>query len=390
MRIRGSVAKILVILIALAAPAAAAPLFDDGYVVINLVNESSSQSGNKPSKVEYSPAMRMRVFGADQGDALKVRWLKGKKVLVERRCVLKGKNGEGRVDLSDRCWGRDAGVKVHGALSVEVRFVDDSEEKETLLRTMKVRVERYWRVDRIMKGKAVHSPRYQVVGSDLMGLSYAWLSEPDNITPYGDVYFYFWSTLANDDTNYRDPSWRCKRDGKSVPEMNVDGHRVIESIADIKQQDDQMRGKKRVSEWYGWRLMWVKPQLIWSKERNAKAPSTVSSTRYNISKNPGSYVCRLRNEGESVREFSFVVTDNGLLAPHGAQGEDGLTLRPGAFFVDMRVIPNKAEHSFDNKAAKKSVAFGRPWRKADDVKAHLKGLPKTFGSAVPKKPRGAK
>lgn len=371
-------------------PPPVAPVFDDGFVVINLNNEVQGQSGNKPSKVEYSPAMRMRFFGVEQGDAFKVRWMKGKKVLVERRCVLTVKNGEGWVGLSNRCWRRDAAIKVHGDLKVEVRFVDDSEETETLVRTLHVPVARYWRVDRTVKGKTIHSPRYQVNGSDLMGLAYAWEEEPDNITPYGNLYFYFWSTLANDNTNFSDPSWRCKRDGKSVREMNVDGHRAIESIADIKQQDIQVNGKVRSNTWYGWRLMWIKPSLIWGTERNARAPSTVSSSRYNVSKNPGSYVCKLRNEGESVREFSFVVQPDGKFAPHGAQGKDGLSLRPGAHFVDMLVIPSKAEHSFDAKAAKKSVAFGRKWPKADDVKAHIKRFPKTFGKAVPKKPRGAK
>lgn len=369
------------------------PHFDDGYVVINLNNEVRIQSGNKPANVEYSPAMRLRVFGASKGDAFKVRWLKGKKVLVERRCVLDGPSGqfrEGRVGLNNRCWKRDAAIKVHGDLTVEVRFVDDSEETETLLRTMKVPVARYWRVDRIIKGKAIHSPRYQAVGSDLMGLAYAWQQFPDDITPHGDVYFYFWSTLANDNSNFTDPSWRCKRDGVKVPEMNVDGHKVIESIADIKAQDDQMKGKKRTNEWYGWRLMWVKPALVWGKNRNPKAPDTVSSSRYNISKNPGSYVCKLREEGATVREFSFVVEKNGIIPAHGAEADGAITLRPGASLVDMRVFPNTSERSFDAKAAKKSVAFGRAWPKNEAVKALHKGFPKTYGTAVPKKPRGAK
>jgi len=375
------------------AKAKVSPLFDDGYAVINLNNEVHAQSGTRPAKVEYSPAMRLRVFGVAQGDALKVRWRKGKKLLVERRCTLtlrKSRFGEGSVGLADRCWRRDAAIKAHGNLTVEVRFVDDSEETETLLRTMRVQVARYWRLDRVIRGKAIHSPRYQVVGSDLMGLAYGLHVFPDDITPHGDLYFYYWSTLANDNSNYRDPSWRCKLDGASVPEMNVDGHKVVESIADIKAQDVRMRGRKHTSEWFAWRLMWIKPQLVWGKSRNPKAPDTVSTSRYNISKHPGRYVCKLRDEGETVREFSFTVRNDGLLAPHGAQSESGLSLSPGAVFVNMRVVPNKAESSFDAKAAKKSVAFGRKWPKSNDVKAHLKGFPRSYGKAVPRKPRGAR
>ena len=368
---------------------AEAPVFDDGYLVINLQNDARFQSGKKPAKVVYSPAMRMRFFGVQQGDAVKVQWKKGKKTLFSKRCPLVVHGNEGALGISDRCWRRDANMTAHGNLLVDIRFVDDSEEKETLIRTLKVPVARYWRVDRVLRGRAVHSPRFQVVGSDLMGLAYAWMATPRKIDPFGDFYLYFWATLANDRGNYDDPSWRCKRDGVAVPEMNVDGSKVVESIASIKEQDDQQVGKKRVSTWYGWRLMWIKPQLIWGK-RNPQAPSTVSSTRYNISEHPGSYACRLRNRGETVREFTFKVGADGVVAPHGAQGPGGLTLRPGAVFVDMKVVPNKAEHSFDQKAARKSVAFGRTWPKSADVKAHLKGMPRSFGRAVPKKPRGAR
>ena len=60
---------------------------------------------------------------------------------------------------------------------------------------------------------------------------------------------------------------------------------------------------------------------------------------------------------------------------------------PVAYAVDLKIVPNKAEHSFDNKAAKRSVAFGRPWRKHPQVKAMLKKFPRTHGRAVPKAAR---
>ena len=371
------------------AAAAATPTFDDGFVVINLNNEVRSQSGTKPAKVDYSPAVRLRLFGVDSGDAVRVTWKKGRKKLLEKRCPLRVRGTVGSLAISDRCWTRDAKMTAHGALTAEVRFVDDSEEKETLVRTLKVQVGRFWRIDRVLRGRPVHSPRYQVVGSDLMGLAYAWHAEPGDVEAFGDLYFYFWATLANDRSNLDDPSWRCKRDGKAVPEMNVDGTKVIESIADIKEQDVQYKSKKWQSSWYAWRLMWIKPQLIWGK-RNPKAPSTVSSNRYNISKHPGRYACRLRNRGETIREFDFVVGANGMIPAHGAQGPGGLTLRPGASFVSMAIKKTNTESSFDQKAARRSVVFGRSWPKGKDVKDLLKSMPRSFGSAVPKKPRGAR
>ncbi|MBT8491917.1 MAG: hypothetical protein KJO07_02555, partial [Deltaproteobacteria bacterium] len=155
------------------AAAAATPTFDDGFVVINLNNEVRSQSGTKPAKVNYSPAIRLRLFGVDNGDAVRVTWKKGRKKLLEKRCPLSVRGTVGSLAISDRCWTRDAKMTAHGLLTAEVRYIDDSEEKETLIRTLKVQVGRFWRIDRVLKGRPVHSPRYQVVGSDLMGLAYA-------------------------------------------------------------------------------------------------------------------------------------------------------------------------------------------------------------------------
>lgn len=368
---------------------AAGPVFDDGFLVLKLVNEVRSNSDTKPATVTYSPSIRLRAFGVAKGDAIKVKWRKGKKVLYSKRCALNVRDGEGKLGLGDRCWTRDAGLTAHGAIEADIIFVDDSEEKESPLRTLKVEVGRFWQVDRIMKGKAIQSPRYQVVGRDLMGLSYAWLRDPGS-NPRGDVYFYFWAALDKDARNFKDPSWRCKLNGKKVPALDINGHSIAESITDIKADDEKVIGKERKLSRYRWDLIWIKPKLVWGKTKNPKSSANVSTSRYNISTNPGKYACRLRSEGETVREFTFTVKPDGTLTKHGAQGPGGISLRPGAFFIDMKIVANKNEKGFDAKAAKASVAFGRPWLKTADVKALHAAFPKSFGTVAPKPPKGSK
>lgn len=368
-------------------------IFDDAFLVIQLENEVTARSGRQPSEVHYRPQIRLRFFGpVSSGDAVKIRWRKGRRTLAEIRCPLQSRHGDWRTGLSQRCWNRDeVQLTAHGDITADVIFVDDSADEERTIRTLQVPVGRYWAVDRTIRGRTIHSPRYQVRGDDLLGLSYIWFREPGNTDPYGDVYLYFWATLANDDTNYRDPSWRCTRDGELAPELSV-GDDVVESLTDIRVTDDQMRGRSRETTHYAWRLMWVKPEWIWGTERNPRAPSTVSNSRYNISEHPGEYVCQLRNEGEMVRTFRFTITEEGTAAPHPAQtAEGGVSLRPGAFFVETGFPRrNGAETSFDRDAVRRSVAFGRAWPDDPAVRRWLQGLPPSFGRSEPRPPRGAR
>jgi len=377
------------------APVAAAqdaPIFDDGFLVIQLDNEVQSRGGNQPSDVNYHPMIRMRFFGAvEAGDAVKIRWRRGRRTLAEIRCPLQSRQGDWRTGLSDRCWNRDdVQLTAHGDVEVDVTFVDDSAETETLVRTLRVPVGRYWSWDRTVGRRQIYSPRYQVRGDDLLGLSYVWLRDPSRTEPRGQVYFYYWATLANDDTNYRDPSWRCRLDGEAVPELNVDGHQAIESISDIRITDVQRQGNTRESTHYSWRLMWVKPQMVWGPQ-NSEASDLLSTDRYNLTEHPGAYVCRVRNEGEMVREFHFTVTPEGTIAPHPVQAGGELSLRPGAFFVETHFPRrNPAEMSFDRAAVRGSVGFGRSWPNDPAVRSWLQSLPPTFGQSEPRAPRGAR
>jgi len=388
MRFIGPILAVL----AFALPARADDLtFDDAFLVISLDNDVTSRNGRQPAEVHYKPRFRMRFFGdAARGDAVKIRWKKGRRTLAEIRCPLQSRHGDWRTELSQRCW-TQSGVELdaHGEMAVDVIFVDDSEDEETLVRTLKVPVGRYWAWDRRVGSRNVHSPRYQVRGDDLLGLSYVWLRDPSNTETHGQVYFYFWATLPNDDNNYRDPSWRCSLNGERVPELDV-GRDAVESISAIRVDDDRMQGRNRQTTHYAWRLMWVKPEMIWG-ERNPRVSSTASTDRYNISEHPGDYVCQLRNGGEMVRQLSFTVTNEGTIAPHPAQTEGNLSLRPGAYFVEA-TFPrrNPVETSFDRDAVRSSVAFGREWPNHPEVRRWLQSLPRSFGDSEPRPPRGAR
>lgn len=363
------------------------PVFDDGFVAIELNNEVNGRGGTEPAEVHYHPQIQMRFFGAAQGDAVKVYWRQGGETLAQIRCPLEARHGDFRTNFSQRCWTQDApSLTAHGDVDVELVFVDDSAETETSVRTLRVPVARYWHWDRRVGDTNVHSPRYQVRGDDLMGMSYLWQQPADSTETFGNVYIYFWAAIANGNTNYRDPSWRCSLNGERVAALDV-GDSVVESIADISIDNDQMVGTERTTTHYAYRQMWIKPQMLWDP---TGGQSGQNAWRYNITEHPGAYACRLRDAGETVREFRFTVNPDGSVAQHAAQSAPGgPTLRPGASFIETHFPErNASEFVFDRDAVRRGFSFGRTWPSVPAVTSWLDALPASYGSGAPEPPAG--
>ncbi|MFK7998650.1 MAG: hypothetical protein AB8H86_03595 [Polyangiales bacterium] len=368
---------------------AQSPVFDDGYLAIDLSNEVNGNGGTQPADVNYHPQMQMRFYGAADGDAVKVRWQQGGETLAQIRCPLEARHGHHRTHISQRCWTQDAPhLTAFGDVDVEIIFVDDSEETETSVRTLRVPVGRYWHWDRRVGRTDVHSPRYQVRADDMMGMSYLWQKEADRTEAFGNVYIFFWASLANGNTNYRDASWRCSLNGERVPALDVNDS-VVESVLDISVDNDQMVRGERTTTHYTYRMMWIKPQMLWDP---SGGQSGATPWRYNLTANPGDYACRLRDNGETIREFRFTVSADGSIAQHAVQAaEGGPTLPPGASFIETYFPErNASETFFDRDAIRRGFSFGRPWPSSPAVSGWLDALPPSYGNGEPTPPPGVR
>ena len=387
MSVLPKLAALAVLSLSAATAAQDTPVFDDSYLVIDLDNQVENQSGTQPAEVSYFPKLRMRFFGAADGDAVIVRWKQGRRALAEIRCPLQARGDSFETAVSQRCWTRDSPeLTASGEVQVELVFVDDSTDARTTVRTLEVNVGRYWHWDRRVGNRDVHSVRYQVRADDLMGLSTIWFQQPDSTQTYGNVYIYFWASLADGNSNYRDASWRCSLNGTRVPELNV-GSDVVESLARIEIDNDQMQGRERTTTHYNYRQMWIKPQMIWdpTNGNNSGEP-----WRYNVSAHPGRYECQLRDNGETVRTFAFTVTTEGRVAAHPLEGPTGLTFRPDAHLIETGFpARNRSELVFDRDAVRGGVAFGREWSGPAPARAWLDALPRSYGAGEPRAPRGA-
>ncbi|MGF1470028.1 MAG: hypothetical protein ACFCGT_28240 [Sandaracinaceae bacterium] len=363
------------------------PFVDITYTIVDLESVSvGPRPADRAQEWRYRPRLKLRLFGVNDGDAVRVRWKQAGRVLADIRCPLSVQDGDGRVDIQDRCWrAREANLDATGPVEAEIVYVDDTRETERAIDTLRLEVARYWHADRL-GASPIHSVRYQVLQDDLLGLGWLWHRDPVQRQPRGDLYFYFWAATAEDASYSTDASFRCERDGQPVPEMRRNGS-IHESIGSVVARDRRATADGVEERTLAYHMIWVKPDLVWGP-RNPATSSTVHSDRYNVSEHPGSYVCRFRLAGTTVRSFPFVVRPDGTFAPHPVQqGSQGLTLRPGAVFVELGFPRDNAlEHTFAPERIRQRGAYGHAWPPVPSIRTWLSSLPDGFGRSTVEPP----
>jgi hypothetical protein len=368
---------------------------DETYTLIELNESVTTLDSSQPAQVTYKPELRLRFYGdVHSGDAVRVVLKQGNTELGAIRCPLTYRRADADdgvaqsvdIEISDGCWHRNSpDLSVHGPVDIELHYLDDQRETSTLLRTLHVEIARTWRVDRVIGGAPIHSPRFFVLGDDLLGLAWVWLRTPPSTQNYGMPSFYFWA--HTDRSDYPEASFRCYRDGERVPELDLSGRNIHESVADWTEQDDATRGGTRASTHYRYRLMRVMTNWRWGTNRAGAAQD--GDSRPSLTATPGSYVCKFRSEGVTVREFHFTVANN-TITPHPAQtAAGGLTLRPGAVFVETRLgDATPYDIAVVPDAIRRGTAFGHAWADPASVRDMLGALPAARGVSVPPLPDG--
>jgi len=377
---------------------AQAVTLDDTYTAISLNNSARTVAQDRPDEVKYELQMRLRFYGnVHDGDAVRVIWKRGATTLANIRCGLtyRRANAENHVEqsvdiaASDRCWGQDTPkLDAHGSIDVEVHYLDEQSDSDTVVRTLHLEIARTWHVDRVLSGRTIHSPRYYVLGDDLLGMSWVWLKAPTSTDAFDSASFYFWANT--DESSYPEASMRCFRDGERVPEFDLSGRNIHQSVVDWGAQDDATRGGTRASTHYRYRLFWITPNWRWGT-RNPDVDPRHPDDRPNLTATPGSYVCKFRSSGTVLREFQFTVA-NDTITPHVAQSApNGLRMRPGAVFVETR-FGDAAPHDIAlvPDVIRRGTAFGQPWADAAAMSGMLSALPAARGRSTPPLPDGVR
>lgn len=157
---------------------------------------------------DYEIKTWFRLFGAtSKTDRLKVDVRKGRKVIASGKCSVDWY--ETKVLEGECTIGGDKNLSAKGPLEVDVLYVDDQQEKEYLVQTLKMDV-KHW--PGIGKYKT-----WGYVPDDLLGLAYLRMHTGDASFEH-DVTIDFWATKY---PGTAASSLRCTVDGNKIPDFEI-------------------------------------------------------------------------------------------------------------------------------------------------------------------------
>ena len=124
----------------------------------------------------YQPRVFVALSSYGENDRVRVEWKQKGKVLATMPCK---RSSPGFACTSDKP------LKAKGAIDADIIFEDDTDDKEYLVRTLKVTIEQY---------KDGSDTKWNVAADDLLGTAYAWHYPKHGRanSSQGRVHFQFW------------------------------------------------------------------------------------------------------------------------------------------------------------------------------------------------------
>jgi hypothetical protein len=354
---------------------AAAPSFyvDDSSLFLSL--HTAVDSAARKSAYQFDTAGWLRgTTVIPKQDAIRVDWKQGGKVLASQRCQFTDFDDDGKSG-GFRCELEKATLTAAGNIDVDISYVDDRADTTTVVRTLKVTVNRYFVWSGMDGNKPIHDTYYQVDGSDLLGGNWLWLGGAMNVK------FLTWMSRDKND-RINNLGLRCSVNGKMLPD---------DLPAWAGYQTDLVAGRSR--HWAGgsaedekvrgWVRMEVSAELYRGPRGNQfkNEPKMIYLTEH-----AGAWSCQLRDQGTVLREWKFTVDAKGDVVRHAEQA--GWPLHPNMRFVETTFSKAAWDEVFNPDAIKKSVMFGRPWSNPASLKGMFDALPPAKDVAVPNPPAG--
>src|SRR5262249_17729697 len=152
---------------------------------------------------------------------------------------------------------------------------------------------------------------------------------------------------------------RCTVDGTKLPDFKAEPtNHTNNSGAEISHTWTRAKDQRGYT-FVNWGV--VVEMRLGTKEE-LKAVGDMSKQRLAID-NPGKWAWDYRNNGKVFRKFSFIVNDQGRIAPSEMQsGRWPVKTFDDTVMVDMRIPDdNGYERRIRSDAMKKSVGWGLPW-----------------------------
>ncbi|MBL0217891.1 MAG: hypothetical protein IPQ07_28930 [Myxococcales bacterium] len=339
-------------------------IFDEASVSLEVVGKGSDGYGWH-SHVELKGV-------ASKNDRLRLEWKAGGKLIYTAKCDVSIEDGY----MSGSCNNQGTSekpLKQVGEITAELIYEDDSNDKEYLVRTMKIQVVH-------LKGQW---ETWGNVADDTLGSAFLWMGndEATNST-YRMPNLYL--TFANGQQP-NDATLRCTAEGKKIKDISLGA----ESGADTEDIELDYQPKKGERQTHHWNRQKFLVNIYWGKRETLKWEMPAKTEKdLVLSDNPGKWECNLRTEGKVVRTLSFVVNKDGMIQNDEFNTGKGAIpmLSDREVMLDMRMTKDSSfiDKRINPAAMKKSLQYGLPWPDHPKVKQIQASFPAKSGLPDPK------
>jgi len=313
-----------------------------------------------------------KILNHAEGDRLRLDAMQGTKVVASAKCRV---NGIDQADYSKfECQSDKRDLKMKGNVTFDLVYEDDKTDKEYLARRFNVNVQ-------LWGGET-----WEITPDDLLGPGYIDSNVRADQTERR-LYFRFWVSNGAIDTLGNGPFvFRCKVDGKSIPDFEIESGTAVDADSiDV----DIIKGPKRTT--WKWNLFQFSPRALYVGTRTGELKDPKKELRLTADY-PGTWECALRQQGRALRELAFVLDEKGLPKAHPLDSAKGtVPLRKGVAMLDMKIPKGAAiDQRIKPDQLKKSRGFGLAWPDDPAVKAIHAALPPAYEDQAPKyvKPKG--
>lgn len=331
-------------------------------------------------------------------DILRVDWKQGGRVLASQRCMINRADGD---FASVDCRLENPTLTAFGAVQADIVYMDEQAHQEQLLRTMNLRVGRYWQWSGMNGNRPIHEAVYQVIGDDLLSVGWLWIRPAaergeysTSAGPFPRMLFSYWYS-GHGRPGRRNEFMRCTVDGQALGDIhayhNDDNEPQLE--AGDRQHDPHGTPNETVYGWYhtGVRTdIWVgaRPTGDSREVRNFQRRPNWANEVF-TAEHPGQWVCGYHMDADVVREFRFTVNPDGTVAPGAQQqGPNAISIPESMRLVDMRIPnPDPFDASVQPAVMRAAGPWGHPWANPQAVEEGLRNAP-TVGRSEPAPPPG--
>jgi len=305
--------------------------------------------GDPPTR--YRVLVKGALYGANQGDALRLEWKKGRRTLATTRCPVRYRNAFDCKIEGDK-------LTKTGEHRLIATLIDQNTDAEIPVLDAKPVIESARTMGYHQDG-SYHFPAFYVNQDERMGLAY--VTNPTD----GVLRFFFWRSEETDESRHPQINFRCRK-AEDAPWQGFTAQRMISDprnarntlrqLVHVRVHDGSGRNEERQT------------RLWWREMVDVQFPAKVSFRGEPLDEHveEATWTCQYREDGVAVRTFWLFVSEEGrLFSPEAQRGRDGLPFAIHNFRVLNVGFPEEATYgeSFDGPAMKRSFGYGRPWPK---------------------------